>query len=117
MKMTVGPQHDPGDDSGIFHAILSWEKDAMEQRSLAVGHLGFVKRADDGAWMLFVNVNRTKKRQYHFFQIDPTGSRADCWKLLRLGSGAWTVLPSVHVPGQMHAFLTLTNVPEPPPWK
>lgn len=118
MKMGSDAPTDPGDDSGILHGIMRWRERPMEEQGLAEPHLGFVQRADDGSWVLLVNLNRVKKRQHHFFQVDPRplSRPRDRWQLLRLGPGVWTVLPSVHVPGQLHAFLTIINVPEPPPW-
>ena len=39
------------------------------------------------------------------------------WSLMKLGPGVWTVLPSLEVVDLLHVFLTIMDVPEPPPWE
>lgn len=31
--------------------------------------------------------------------------------------GAWALEPSLNLPGALHAFIILTSVPDPPPWR
>jgi len=38
------------------------------------------------------------------------------WGLRRLGPGVWTLSPSVHVHGDLHAYVTVVGVPEPAPF-
>lgn len=34
-----------------------------------------------------------------------------------ISRGVWVLAPSLNVPGAMHVFLVLTNVPAPAPWQ
>jgi hypothetical protein len=36
---------------------------------------------------------------------------------LRICPGVWALAPSLNVPGVMHYFVVLYDVPEPPPWE
>jgi hypothetical protein len=38
------------------------------------------------------------------------------WGLRKLGPTVWMVQPSIVVPGALHAFVTIVEVPEPAPW-
>lgn len=106
--------HDPGDDSVILRAYLHWHESPM---SLTVGGgWGRVVRNTD-EWILLANVPRDRRRQHHFIPVDVGAEiHKSHWQLVRLGPGVWDISPSVHVPGQLHAFLTLVDVPEPAPW-
>lgn len=42
--------------------------------------------------------------------------KPEAWGLEQLGPGVWSVEPSVIIPGLLHAFVTMVNVPEPAPW-
>ena len=48
---------------------------------------------------------------------DPAKTTILAWALLRLGPGVWTVLPSLEAVDALHVFLTIMDVPEPPPWE
>lgn len=40
----------------------------------------------------------------------------ESWGMEQLGPGVWALEPSVVIPGVIHAFITIVNVPEPSPW-
>lgn len=40
----------------------------------------------------------------------------EAWGSERLGPGVWAISPSLNQPGALHAYIVLTDVPEPPPW-
>lgn len=54
--------------------------------------------------------------------ISPTGPESDlagelvAFGLEQIESGLWVLLPSLNVPGLIHAFITLYDVPDPAPW-
>ena len=55
-------------------------------------------------------------------EISPDGAIFEKDKLLafhirKLCSGIWAISPSLNMPGILHAFLVLHNVPEPAPWE
>lgn len=35
----------------------------------------------------------------------------------RITAGVWALSPSLNIPGEIHGFLVLYDVPEPPPWQ
>jgi hypothetical protein len=37
--------------------------------------------------------------------------------LTRVSDGVWAVEPSLHIPGVLHAFVVLYDVPKPAPWE
>lgn len=49
------------------------------------------------------------------YEVNQDGSMA-VFGLRKLGPGTWLLQPSVNIPGQIHAFVVLCGVPEPPPW-
>ena len=112
-------KEDPGDDSVVLRAYLHWASDAMA-RSTGAGW-GCIGHPEDDVWLLLVNLPRgpaaRPRRQHHFIPVD-VGAELDKshWQLVRLGPGVWDISPSVVVQGQLHAFLTLVDVPEPAPW-
>ena len=111
---------DPGDDSIIMRAIVHWVDSNISATTSPEGSrpCGHIARADGGAWRLALAIQRgPKKRQRHWIDVDPMGTRPDRWPLCHLGPGVWDVSKSVHVEGQMHAFLTIVGVPEPAPWE
>jgi hypothetical protein len=106
---------DPGDDSAILRVIANWAPDNPSvSRAVAGGACASVQRLEDGTHMLALNVPRGAKRQHHFVEIDLLGTRPDRWHLVQLGPGVWDLDESLHVPGQLHAFVTLVGVPHPP---
>jgi hypothetical protein len=38
------------------------------------------------------------------------------WGSERLGPGVWALSPSLNMPGVVHAYIIVTDVPEPTPW-
>lgn len=118
-KATKRPQEDPCDSSVVLRAHLRWLNSVADVTgSMAGPPVGHVWRGDDGVWQLAFAVQRGRgRRQRHFIVVDPDGVRQDRWGLLKLGPGIWDVPESVFVEGQIHAFITLTGVPDPAPWE
>jgi hypothetical protein len=116
MKMSAGQQkQDPGDDTVVLRVYLTWCDTAKE--ALESPLRGCVHRLDNGAWQLAFSVPRVKRLQRHFVEVTPDGVRADRWPMARLAPGVWDLPISVHVPGQLHAYVTLIGVPDPAPWE
>ena len=113
---------DPGDDSMVLRVVA---------RLLPAGDSAFtyegggnaasLTRDPDGAWIVILTLLRPQGRRHytlHFRPNDsgkPSGERYT-WGLARLGPRTWDLTPSVHVPADLHCFVTLQDVPEPPPW-
>ncbi len=103
------------DDSDVARVIAPW-KDVVQDITSGTGTEACIELQADGGWLLVLAVRRKAKRQVFFIDVVP-GTRVDNrWSLVQLSPGVWEVTPSVHVPGQIHAFITLVNVPQPPPW-
>ena len=120
MKMDeTRPPEDPGDHTVVGRLIPRWVGSVKEVLSAHRGpSLCTVWRAANGTWEVVVSVDRRLgQRQRHFIAVDIDGMRSDRWHLIQLGPGVWEVSPSLLVPGQIHAFVTLVGVPEPPPWR
>jgi hypothetical protein len=47
---------------------------------------------------------------------NPQTMEMEAWGTSRLGPGVWALSPSLNQPGAVHAYIVLTDVPEPPPW-
>ena len=109
---------DPGDASVVIRVHARWAKSVPEVLGSPTGPaLCHVWRDEEGKWQLAFSVQRDKLRQRHFMDVDPDGLRENRWALLKLAPGVWDVLPSIVVPDQIHAFVTLVNVPDPAPWE
>lgn len=116
---------DPGDDTGILRCYLWWREIGEVTRSVLKPSespekdFGAVRRLTSGEWELVAAVQRgPTRRQIHFVAVSTDAiERRDRWRLVKLAPGVWDVPVSVHVPGQMHAFMTLLEVPEPAPWE
>lgn len=123
MKRGTDQVHgDTGDDTVVLRVVAAWCESAEAALASPRGpHAAHVGRQPDGAWLLALAVQRhdeAQRRQRHFVDVAVGGVlRADRWSLVKLGPGVWDVSPSVVVPGQIHAFVTLVGVPEPAPWE
>jgi hypothetical protein len=85
--------------------------DAMIESARAL-----VRCADE--WQLVFAVDRGKdRRQRHFVSVDPDAVQSDRWHLVKLGPTAWDIPQSIFVAGQIHAFVTIVDVPSPAPWE
>lgn len=47
---------------------------------------------------------------------DPQSMQMKAWGTERLGAGVWAITPSINQAGAFHAYIVVTDVPEPPPW-
>lgn len=117
-RLDLPREKDPGDDSVVLRLYLSWlavVRDVLQSKGDAVGT---VHRTPEGIWELVFAVDRGQgRRQRHFIAIDPGLSRKQRWPLIRLGPGIWDIPVSIHIPGQLHAFVTLIRVPDLAPWE
>jgi hypothetical protein len=84
--------------------------------------LCFVSKEKDG-WMLYVRAFIDEQLTAFSVPVQPNryalsgdGSMA-VFGLRQLGPGTWRVVPSVNIPGQIHAFVILCAVPDPAPWE
>jgi hypothetical protein len=79
---------------------------------------------DDGESLrVLLAVQREDKQFYyaipvglHPATIGPQPDGSYVWALVQLGATVWEVMPSVHIPGQLHAYVTLVNVPWDQQW-
>lgn len=109
---------DPGDDSVVLRVHSRWAQSVQAVTQAMMGPpVSHVWRDEEGKWQLALSLQRGKKRQRHFLDVDPDGTRQDRWGLMKLAPGVWDIPVSVVVPGQFHAFVTLVNVPDPAPWE
>jgi len=111
-------KEDPGDASVVLRVHARWARSVPEVAGSPTGPaLGHVWRDEEGKWQLAFSVQRGKKRQRHFIDVDPDGIRQDRWGLMKLAPGVWDVPQSVFIPDQIHTFVTLVGVPDPAPWE
>lgn len=111
-------KEDPGDASVVLRVYARWTKSVPEVVGSPTGPALFhVWRDGDGKWQLALSVQRGRKRQRHFVDVDPDNTRRDRWGLMKLAPGVWNVPQSIFVQDQIHAFVTLTGVPDPAPWE
>lgn len=47
--------------------------------------------------------------------IGPSGTES--FHIRKVTRGVWALAPSLNIPGELHAFITLYNVPDPAPWE
>lgn len=116
----MGPtsvKEDPGDDSVILRAVLRWT-DAVEdvlKAPFGDPSRGRFRRREDGPWEIIFSVDRNptrRSRQRHFLAVDVGPLRRHPHAVVQIDDHTWDVTPSVVFPGQIHAFVTLTGVPE-----
>lgn len=111
-------REDPGDASAVLRVYARWAKSVPEVAGSPTGPaLCHVWRDEEGKWQLALSVQRGKRRQRHFLDVDPDNTRKDRWGLMKLAPGVWDLPQSVLVPDQIHAFVTLVEVPDPAPWE
>jgi hypothetical protein len=45
------------------------------------------------------------------------GFELTAFGIVKLGRGVWVLNPSLNIPGELHAYVILRNVPDPAPWE
>jgi hypothetical protein len=50
-------------------------------------------------------------------QVHPSLGTLEAFGVEKICPGMWEMTPSLNVPGLIHAFVTLYDVPEAPPWE
>jgi hypothetical protein len=111
---------DPGDDTVILRTLVHWvDSNIAATTSPSMSRpCGHIARDAKGVWRLAMAVQRgPTKRQRHFIDVDPMGTREDRWPLHKLSPGVWDISKSVYIEGQMHAFITVVGIPDPAPWE
>ena len=108
---------DPGDDSVILRVYLQWRNSLEEVNDPTSGKpYGHIHRLPIGVWQLAFSLNRGEKRQQLQVVVDPDAVRSDRLPLKKLARGVWDVSLSVNIENEFNGFLTLLDVPDPPPW-
>lgn len=111
----------------LHHITPRW----TEAPHVAIGRdpLARVVREDDGSLSAMISFYTEDRRRAVFSfpcivgdaRTEPVrgddNSRQLRWGLRRLGLGVWTVYPAVRQPGAFYAYITIVDVPEPPPWE
>ena len=118
---------DPGDDEVVWRVRARWVPSFGEVVVSTGADRCFVNPIDgSGLWECAFSAQREddeRRRQLFAIPVSPDGTSGPlpggryCWGLIRLGSGVWDIDPSVHVPTQIHAHVTLYGVPDPAPWE
>lgn len=117
-RLDVPRSQDPGDDSVVARLYVTWLATVRDVTRSETGTVGTVHRTVEDVWELVFAVDRGQgRRQRHFIAVDPYLSRKQRWPLIRLGPGIWDIPVSIHIPGQLHAFVTLIRVPDLAPWE
>jgi hypothetical protein len=101
-------------------AVIPWSTNIFEEPG---NHpLGIVQHRPDGGLELLMRFPSGE----HWTAVsallregEPEGEGESIrfWGLQQVGATVWIVVPSLHVEGQIHAFVVLANVPDPAPWK
>lgn len=116
-----------GEVPGVSHLLVQWDAAAMAVRS--GGPVGVISwpdasRGGSPVWYLFLNLPMSDGARLPItIGVNPGGpcigptERPERYGVRRLGSGVWTLEPTLVVPDVMHAFVTITNVPDPAPWE
>jgi hypothetical protein len=112
---------DPCDDTVMLRLITVLREESALSYKGPQAIASVVK--DTTWWRVLLAVPRDDKQFYYVIPVDPSlkemGPKPDgsfVWGLIQLGSTVWEVHPSVHLPGQLHAYVTLIGVPSPAPW-
>jgi hypothetical protein len=117
------PAEDRGDDKVILRTYLAYEPDIRKVFGAPIGIAGIacLKRVEDGSFDLTFSLDRgpadNKKRQRHVVKVDPFGRHANMWPIVKLAPNVWDLPMSILIEGQLHAFVTIVNAPNPAPWE
>lgn len=118
------PPKDPCNDTVIVRAIALFQDDSAFTYKGPHAVASAIKDGN-GRWRLLLAIQRDDKQFYYTICVARSGQNADgpqpdssyVWALVQLGETVWEVMPSVHLPGQLHAYVTLVRVPSPAPWE
>lgn len=118
------PVIDPGDDSVVLHLrirLLPRHESAFGYEG--AGDVAQLVRDRDGAWHLLLSLDRAGARRRYALQVRPDGSarRLDngkfAWAISRGDAATLKVEPSVSIPGDLHAIVTVTDAAQALPWE
>lgn len=112
----------------ICHLKVPWHED-WNSKEFALAIVGKVVEDSPGKWTLLLKIrgrNEDGKELLLCYNVpvNPFSSthsgertRPETWGMDQLGPGVWSLDPSVIIPGVIHAFVTLVDVPEPALWR
>lgn len=113
---------DPCDDSVVLRVIALFRADPAFAYKGPEAVASAVKDPD-GQWRIALAFTRNGKRYFYALPVEPGAGPKQLspnqisWGFVRIGATVWEVMPSVHVPTQLHAHVTVINVPVPAPWE
>lgn len=112
-------------EEGVCHLPMPWsDTPIVDTRDYVAKVQPRSAHAGGGLELLLVFTSDQNRRIPFGFSIaegaliydgDPKLGKMVRWGLRKLGPTVWMVEPSIVIPG-LHAFVTLTGVPEPAPW-
>lgn len=115
---------DPGDDSVVLHLsvrLLPAGESALAHEG--PGHACQFVQDPDGAWNLLLSLERPGGHRHYAWLVRPDcspGRRSDgrlVWSVARSSGGTVRLTPSLYVPGDLHAVVTVTDAAKAPPWR
>ncbi len=100
-------------DHVVLHLVLRWTERAFAAPNTA--------RWKPGQLAILAVNHHGQRVQTWLDNVHADGAPADGppprFVLQRLGPTVWTLAPSLVVPGALHAYVTLVDVPDPAPWE
>lgn len=111
-----------GDVPGVSHLIVQWMEgaDAVPAGS-NVGTVGVIRPGPPPVLMLSLPMADGKRVSFSV-PVNPRGGpigpaeRPSQYGMRSLGPGVYTLEPSLVINNAVHVFVTITDVPVPPPW-
>lgn len=114
---------DPGDDSVVLHLAVRLLPGESAFGYDGPGDVAQFVRDVDGGWNLLLSLDRAGHRRRYALPVRPDsspGRRSDgrfVWAITRSSGGTVRVAPSIHVPGDVHVVVTVTDASDPAPWR
>jgi len=96
--------------------------DLVFKWSESIGTAGTAKVVHDGSSYVLLIFARNHQDAFVslytpiHFDGEPSEEEPPRWVLRRLGPGVWKLAPSIFA-DQLHAYITVIDVPEPAPWE